>query len=139
MFELSIRQKFKYSNVIIEKYERIESPWVPRISETIYSMGLKGKIKQIRNTYIKEPQILLELDDIEENIVFDSSQVTQAFFDCHLVYAYADGTADWNKTIVYQEPETYEVLGECREMGTEFNADKFDEQFVPKEKSGFWK
>lgn len=139
MFEISIRQKFKYSNVIIEKYERIESPWVPRISETIYSMGLTGKIKQIRNTYIKEPQILLDLDDIEENIVFDSSQVTQAFFDCHLVYAYADGTADWNKTIVYQEPETYEVLGEYREMGTEFNADKFDEQFVPKEKSGFWK
>lgn len=139
MIKLSIRQKFKYSNVIIEKYQRIESPWVPRISENINSMGLNGKIKQIHNNYINEPKILLDLDDIEENIVFDSSQVTQTFFECHLVYAYKDGAAAWDRTIVYQEPETYEVLGEHREMGTEFNADKFDEQFVPKEKSGFWK
>ena len=130
MYKLYVKQTHKYINVSLDKHIEIESPWVPRTSEYFYSMGLKGNIQRVQNTYINEPQVDLILEDEQEDKVFHSSDLL-GIEDYIVIFAYVEGTEHWDKTLVYQKKTP-------REVGQEFDKEAFDKQFLPKEKKGFF-
>ena len=51
MYKIFVNKTFIYSNVIIEKFITINSPWIPRIGETISTISIQGKIKELTNGY----------------------------------------------------------------------------------------
>ena len=44
MYKIFVNKTFIYSNVIIEKFITINSPWIPRIGETISTISIQGRI-----------------------------------------------------------------------------------------------
>lgn len=130
MYKLYVKQTHKFINVSLDKYVEIESPWVPRTSEYFYSMGLQGNIQGVENSYISEPKVNLILEEEQEDKVFHSSDLLH-IKDYTIIYAYVEGTADWDRTLVY-EKKTPRVIGQ------EFDEEAFDKQFLPKDKKGFF-
>lgn len=128
MYKLYVKQTHKYINVNIDKYEEVESPWVPRPSEYFYSLGLQGNIRRIRNTYIREPQVDLILEDVRENKIFNGSDLSN-IKHYEIIYAYMEGTEDYDRTLIYEKRTP-------REIGKEFDEEAFDRQFLPKVKKG---
>jgi len=128
MYKLYVKQTHKYINVNIDKYEEVESPWVPRLSEYFYSLGLQGNIRRIRNTYIREPQVDLILENVRENKIFNGSDLFN-IKHYEIIYAYMEGTQDYDRTLIYEKRTP-------REIGKEFDEEAFDKQFLPKVKKG---
>ena len=120
MYTLSVTQIFKYKNVILEKHKHIESPWVPRNSEYIYHKGNRGKIVEITHSYISQPQVNLQLEDVQEDRVFRSSDL-KLLEDYVQIYAFVEGTAPKDKTLVYSL------------KAINFDEKAFDEKFAPKD------
>ena len=126
MIKLRIIQNLKYSNVTIEVFFEIDSPWIPRISENIGWYGfVGGKIKEIRNNYRMEPKVWIILEDTEEDRIFGSHSF-HGLSKYIWVRAYVEGN-EHNKTLVYGTfgPESEKV---------KLDPEKFDQQFLPKEK-----
>ena len=128
MYKLYVKQTHKYINVNIDKYEEVESPWVPRLSEYFYSLGLQGNIRRIRNTYIREPQVDLTLENVRENKILNGSDLLN-IKHYEIIYAYMEGTQDYDRTLIYEKRTP-------REIGKEFDEEAFDKQFLPKVKKG---
>ena len=80
---------------------------------------------------MKGPPIYIEQrehEEEQEDKVFHSSDLLH-IKDYTIIYAYVEGTADWDRTLVY-EKKTPRVIGQ------EFDEEAFDKQFLPKDKKG---
>jgi hypothetical protein len=107
MYKIFVSKIFTYSNVIIEKLITIESPWTPRIGETIDTASFRGNIKEVIHRYGGKAGLSIYLEEYKTDehcfgfdLAFDTSY-------CDAIRAYTDPTRSYDGVIVHQKGSRY--------------------------------
>ena len=132
MYKIFVNKIFIYSNVIIEKFITINSPWIPRIGETISTISIQGKIKELTNGYGDKPSLSITLEEYKTISHCSGLDVAVDIDYCDSIRACKDLTDPDDAIIVHQKGRRYIDAEDGKSVeikDIKFDGKAFDKEF----------
>ena len=132
MYKIFVNKTFIYSNVIIEKFITINSPWIPRIGETISTISIQGKIKELTNGYGDKPSLSITLEEYKTISHCSGLDVSVDINYCDSIRACKYLTDPDDAIIVHQKGRRYIDAEDGKSVEIQdikFDGKAFDKEF----------